>query len=361
LTFEFSTRRLLREFAYMITVLTRPLLPWKVREVRYSLINLLHRRRGLPPKRIPVYGGHTAVTRSICQGFANLGIEFNHDPRCVAEVKPTLVCVCDPRSLIQAIQWKRQGRIKRLYAGYTLLGTPLERNRLAMSQELDGYLCFSEWHRMSFDLQCPGFGAKALISPVGVDENHWTPDPASRRPKHLLFYKKRAPHGLYQRCLLRARELGWQVEEIVYGSYSLTDYLASLRRSALLVNWVDHETQGISLAEAWSADVPTLAWNPGFVFQVVSGKGCVFECSSAPYLTDATGRFFRDLDGLMALLADCAAGKLRFSPRQWVLDNMTDTICARRLYAMITAQPNAHSCFPREAETEPQRESLNVS
>ena len=104
----------MREFAHMITIMTRALLPWKMREIRYAVISLLHRRRGLPPKRIPVYGGHTAVTRSICQGFANLGIEFNHDPRRVAEVKPTVVCVCDPRTLAQAMQWKRHGRIQRL-------------------------------------------------------------------------------------------------------------------------------------------------------------------------------------------------------------------------------------------------------
>jgi hypothetical protein len=141
----------------------------------------------------------------------------------------------------------------------------------------------------------------------------------------------------------------------------LDHYFAALRRCTLLVNWVDHETQGISLAEAWSADIPTLVWNPGFVFQVVQAKNHVFECSSAPYLTDATGRFFRDLDAFTALLADFAAGKLRFSPRQWVLNNMTDTICAQRLHAIITGQPNPPDFASSEMEAERQREAMSLS
>jgi len=347
----------------MITILTRALLPWKVREFRYALINLLHRRRGLPPKKIPARGGHTAVTRSICQGFENLGVEFNLDPRRPADVSSTVVCACDPRTLVQAVKWKRIGRIHRLYGGYTLLGTPLERNRLGMRPEMDGYICFSEWHRTSFDLQCPGFAARAVISPVGVDENIWTPaaSPSFQSRKTLLFYKKRAPHRLYQECLLYARKLGWNVEEIIYGNYKLDDYLTALRGAALLVNWVDHETQGISLAEAWSVGVPTLVWNPGFVFHVVCGKNYVFECSSAPYLTNATGRFFRDLDGLTALLTEFAAGKLRLFPRPWVINNMTDTICARRLLAILTGQPSRLDFPSHGMEAEQNRETMSVA
>ena len=210
-----------------------------------------------------------------------------------------------------------------------------------MSHELDGYLCFSEWHRDSFDLACPGFTEKAFVAPFGVDETYWTATPDIRRPKRVLFYKKRAPHFLYNRCLQLVKERGYEVEEIVYGNYSLSDYRESLRQASILVNWVDHETQGISMVEAWATDVPTLVWNPEFVFHVVHGKNYVFECSSSPYLTDVTGRFFRAADDLLGLLDDFFAGKLRFSSRDWLLRNLTDRICAEHLHSILTAPASA--------------------
>lgn len=325
----------------MITLLTRPIIPFKLREIKYFCLSQLNCFRGLPPRSLPAYGGHPAVTRSICEGFRKLGVEFNLDPQRLAEVGETVVCLADPRSLAQAIGWKKRRKIQKLFAGYTIFGSALDHDRMAMSSELDGYLCFSGWHLTSFDLACPDFKEKAFVAPFGVDAADWTTAPDIRRPKRVLFYKKRAPHFLYNRCLQLVKERGYEVEEIVYGNYSLSDYRDSLQRASILVNWVDHETQGISMAEAWASDVPTLVWNPGFVFQVVHGRNYVFDCSSSPYLSDSTGRFFRESDDLLRLLDDFSAGELRFSPRDWLLKNLTDKICAERLHSILTASASA--------------------
>jgi hypothetical protein len=269
------------------------------------------------------------------------------DPQRRGEVGEIVVCLTDSRSLAQAIGWKKRGKIHSLFAGYTIFGSALDHDRLVMSPEVDGYLCFSDWHLTSFELPCAGFKEKAFVAPFGVDETYWTAIPQIRRPRRVLFYKKRAPHFLYNRCLQLVKERGYEVEEIVYGKYSLCDYLEVLRRCSILVNWVDHETQGISMAEAWATDVATLVWNPGYVFQIVHGCNYVFDCSSSPYLTDATGRFFRESEELLRLLEDFFADRLGFMPRAWLLENMTDIICAKRLHCILTRPASTRSsCLP---------------
>ncbi len=320
----------------MITLLTRPIVVFYLRWLKYFCISQLNRFRGLPPRRLPVYGGHPAVTRSISEGFRQLGVEFNLDPQRLREVGDIVVCLADPRSLAQAIGWKRRRKIQKIFTGYTIFSSSLDYDRMAMSTELDGYLCFSDWHVTFFDLICPGFREKAFVAPSGVDATYWTATPAVRRPKRILFYKKRAPHFLYNRCLQLAKNRGCEVEEVVYGNYSLSGYRDSLRRASMLLNWVDHETQGISQAEAWACDVPTLVWNPGYVFLPSHGRNYVFECTSSPYLSKATGQFFRDEVELRLLLDNFVANQNAFTPRQWVLDNLTDVACARRLHAIIT-------------------------
>ena len=58
--------------------------------------------------------------------------------------------------------------------------------------------------------------------------------------------------------------------------------------------------------------------------------------SSAPYLTAATGRTWRTLDELEPLLRGGARrSQRRFSHARWVLEHMTDAICAWTLYALI--------------------------
>ena len=57
--------------------------------------------------------------------------------------------------------------------------------------------------------------------------------------------------------------------------------------------------------------------------------------SSAPYLTPATGLAARDTAGLEPVIRQALASLGGFRPREWVLANMTDAICSRRLYELI--------------------------
>jgi hypothetical protein len=83
------------------------------------------------------------------------------------------------------------------------------------------------------------------------------------------------------------------------------------------------EPQGIAASEAWSMDVPTLAYRaPGYE-----------AVETVPYLTPATGAYWSAIEELIAVLKGVPLAD--FKPRSWVLTNMTDTVCAAKLIALV--------------------------
>ena len=106
-----------------------------------------------------------------------------------------------------------------------------------------------------------------------------------------------------------------------------------LDRSVVAVFLSTFETQGIALAEAWSMDVPTVVWDPQ---GDAEWRGRHFTSdSSAPYLTPSTGIAARDTALLEPAIRQALATLTTFQPREWVLANMTDAVCSRRLYELI--------------------------
>src|SRR5262249_26159217 len=108
---------------------------------------------------------------------------------------------------------------------------------------------------------------------------------------------------------------------------------SQLDRAILSVFLSAFETQGIALAEAWSMNVPTVVWDPQGAAEWRSRH--FRSASSAPYLTPATGIATRDVAGLEGAIAQALATLETFHPREWVLGNMTDAVCSRKLYELI--------------------------
>jgi len=109
--------------------------------------------------------------------------------------------------------------------------------------------------------------------------------------------------------------------------YSPHEYHDVCSKSRLMICFSESESQGIAWAEAWSMDVPTLIWRNER--KVIDGKET--HVSTAPYLTPQTGRFFNDTADLSRLLGEIGAGEVSFAPRRWVLEYMSDEVCAGKL------------------------------
>ena len=136
--------------------------------------------------------------------------------------------------------------------------------------------------------------------------------------------------GTGEPCFLSAAApASWRSHRI----FTPADYRDLLDGSAIAVFLSAFETQGIALAEAWSMNVPTLVWDPR---GNAEWRGRRFTSgSSAPYLTPATGAAFRAVDELQPVLERALRSAGSFQPREWVLANMTDAVCSRRLYELV--------------------------
>ena len=80
-------------------------------------------------------------------------------------------------------------------------------------------------------------------------------------------------------------------------------------------------------------DVPTLVWNKSDNHTYL---GITYNnTSSAPYLTNKTGLFWKNIDEFTNLISNIETEFSKFSPRKWILANMTDTKCAKKIVELF--------------------------
>jgi glycosyltransferase involved in cell wall biosynthesis len=291
----------------------------------------LRKLDGREPLKRPAYGGHFAVTRSLVEGLRKAGLPFVYNPRRIKDCTPDLIALSGLQTLEQAIGLRKAGIVKRLAAGPNIVGSPADNFELLGSEWIERYIVNSDWTRNMYAGELPSLDAKLIIWPAGVDEEYWKPEGREKDPRSLLFYSKRPDKELFDRCIEIAEAAGCRVTVLEYGSYTPPQYKQLLNEHAILVHFTPSESQGISLAESWSVDVPTLVWNQG----VYVSHGKTIPCSSAPFLSDPTGLFFRDAPEFAAALDKAVSAPAAFSPRKWILDHLTDEISARHLIQLL--------------------------
>lgn len=279
------------------------------------------------------YGGHAAVTRSLVEGCQKEGIDLNYNPSTWRDVGDVCHVLADVDALRQAIQWKRQHRIKLLLAGPNLVVRSDEHDGILASPEIDVCLVPSEWVKVAYEEDAPSLSGRIHVWYAGVDEEYWNPD-LYRAPKgkSVLVYWKSGNSDFCEVVERILEKKGWKPERVTYGLYKKPRFRRLLAKSAFAVFLSQSESQGIALAEAWAMDVPTLAWEPEHLF--IQGRPyTVF--SAAPYLNDLVGAKWRTLDELDHLLARIPECQQSWTPRQWVVSHMTDKLSAMRLIDII--------------------------
>lgn len=281
--------------------------------------------------------GPQVVISSAMRGFAEIGISYSLNPVQETIFAADVVWANESLdALTWAIEMKKKGKIKKLIAGPNLVILPSDHDNIVCSGEIDKYLVVSNWTFDMYAADRPAIADHLEIWPAGVDASFWKPSERLDNKGKVIIYQKNAEIEILKKCRRILIESGYEIIEIRYGKYRRDEYLKKLQSAEFLVYFNDSESQGIALAECWSADVPTFVWNQGTII-INEGKSTQksFKCSSAPYLSESTGLFFKDEADFAEILKNINNIKLNFQPRQWVLSNMTDKICAEKLIAII--------------------------
>jgi hypothetical protein len=319
----------------MITILTDPLLTGnQFLSESVRRIGRIPRDIFMPPKyNFGRYRGHYAVTRSLVEGLRKAELPFNYNPIRRRDLADKVLVLSGVRTLRQAIELKREGHYKKLYAGPNIVIFSSDNESLLASPEVDAAITPSQWVVDLYVEDNISLGTRCFAWPAGVDVDFWKPLTVASRKNILIFDKQNkgtvgqvAPYSLY------LREKGYTVEIIKYGAFNHAYYLEALQRACLMIGFVAGESQGIAWAEAWATDVPTLIWHN----ERDTYKGRSYRCSTAPYLNPANGLFFNDMNDFKQQIARWEANPSQFSARDWTLSNMSDEVCARRLYHRIT-------------------------
>jgi hypothetical protein len=315
-----------------ITILTDP-----VPSGRYFFIepakSLVRRVRDQFKPRAPYmkskYRGHFAVVRSMVEGLQKIGVRSNYNPRTLNEVGEAVVVPGGFDALRQAIGWKRVGHIRRLLAGTNLVDFPSEQRELMCAEEIDLLIVPGDWVRDNFITDSPELRDRVLSWPAGIDVEYWSPSAVAKKSRMALIYDKpkRGPVVSVADYAALVEKRGFQASIMKYGQYMPEEYLNMLRQSCVLIGFTPDESQGIAWVEAWAAGVPTLLWNQDYV----TYKGRTYRASTAPYLTPQTGLFFHSLAEFEMVFDQWNNSQDQFRPRQWVLENMSDEACAKRL------------------------------
>jgi hypothetical protein len=317
-----------------ITVLTDPIpttYQYHSQQIKSRVRPLLRRLDKKDPLKKPLYGGHYAVTRSLIEGLKKARISFVYNPQKVKDCTEEVIVLAGLTTLQQAISLREKGIIKKLAAGPNIVNLPSDRPEVIGSPFIDHYILNSEWIKDIYIDDMPSLAPKIVLWPAGVDEQFWQPQITDKAPCTMLFYSKRPEKNLFAACRNIAENSGFTVTVLDYGRYTPLQYKELLDRNSILVHFVEQETQGISLAEAWSMNVPSLVWNPGTFFM----KGMNFTSSSAPCLSNETGLFFQDATKFEEVVKKLTAQPPAFKPREWILRHLTDEISARNLLELI--------------------------
>jgi glycosyltransferase involved in cell wall biosynthesis len=290
---------------------------------------------GVPlPEQSP-YPGHFALVRSVVEGLRAIDADFNFNPVSFGELARVVYAPAN-EALRQAADLKRRGEIDFLVAGPVNALFADECDRILQLPEIDLVIIPSEWTRDLYR-EVPSLAAKSRVCTCGVDAGYWQPT-GRLKDRAVVVYWKSGEEGFCQAVEAVIRRDGFEPIRIRsrHGEHRIftpADYRDALDRSVAAVFLSSFETQGIALAEAWSMNVPSVVWDPR---GDAEWRGRLFRAgSSAPYLTPATGIAFSGIDELKPALDRTITSLGSFQPREWVLANMTDAACSRRLYELI--------------------------
>ena len=240
-----------------------------------------------------------------------------------------LACIIGKPHVLNKTHWRNP-----ILFGAAVYSHPLADPDLLKRLPVRKVLVPGEWMRQMCE---PYYGGAVVDWPVGIDTESWKRDLDTQKTFDFLLYDKvRWEHQNYELTLIEPirqelRRRGFTYSEIRYGYYEEETFREKLRTSRAMIFLCEHETQGIAYQQALACGIPILAWDrrgywrdPEFYpHRVKFGP-----VTSVPYWDERCGRTFADAGEFPEQLSQFWADLTRYSPRDYILENLTLEICA---------------------------------
>jgi len=276
------------------------------------------------------YTGHYGVTRSLIEGLKSTDIIFNYNPKKFKDVYDTVWVLSNIEALQQAIYLRKKEKIKKLIAGPNLMVRSNEYNKILVSPEIDLCIVPSEWVKQAYIEDEPSLTNRIKSWYAGVDTNFWSKSKDQKKntdKQKVLVYWKTENHNFCQSIENLLKKNNWNPICIRYGCYGKNEYKILLSNVKFAIFISRSESQGLALAECWSMNIPTFVWDPNEPL-IINGKMHA-QVSAAPYLNKDVGMSWKTLAEFELILNNIKNILPQFNPRTWVLENMSDQICAQ--------------------------------
>jgi glycosyltransferase involved in cell wall biosynthesis len=217
-------------------------------------------------------------------------------------------------------------------------GDPGKPERIADDNRFVNIIQPCEW---ALQFSYPKYGEKLRIWPAGID----LPAPlASKKTVDFLVYDKIRWHrdkqvpAVLDKVTSELTRSGRTFEVLRYAKHTKNTYNETLLRSKAMIFLCEHETQGLAYQEALAAGVPVLAWDEGRLVDpnIINRVPADFEVSSVPYFDGRCGLTFK-ITEFPEKLGAFWKGLDTYQPRQYIEENLSMKVCAKRYLDLYTA------------------------
>jgi glycosyltransferase involved in cell wall biosynthesis len=222
-----------------------------------------------------------------------------------------------------ALNHKSAMNARQLWAGPNIAVIPQEEERLLLSDRIDRIVVPCDWVAALYRAQATSLQSKLAVWPVGIDTDYWSP--ATAKTFQLLVYNK-GQDALCSQITSALDAASISYRTVRYGSHTACEYRAELSQASGLVWLSASESEGLAVLEAFSMNVPVLAWNPGEWNYASAELRKSFSCraSSVPYFDARCGEIFQTIIQFPTALMTFQNRLTTYRPRDYLLANHLD-------------------------------------
>ena len=289
-------------------------------------------------------GGVKMVALELMRGFDKLGIAYRFNDFKYIKANPKeLACVIGKPQLIFEKKIPRNP----ILFGAGVYSHPIECPDLFEKYpNIQRFLVPGEWMRKMCE---PYYGERVVAWPVGIDTEKWSPSMNHKTIDVIIYDKIRWEYSHYKKSLLTPIESilekkGLSYRVIKYGNYKQDDFLKIIATSKSMIFLCEHETQGLAYQQVLACNVPIFAWDRGGYWEdpaYFPNKVKYEPVTSVPYWDERCGMKFIDINDFLSSVDTFfqKVNKNNFSPREYIMENLTLEKCAEKYLEIIKSLP----------------------